>query len=90
MNNFAAFDYLICAVGVATTIEAIGLLGNPLPVLHGLLFFASLSMGGYFGILVVLNSISDYLPLQQRRRFILFTSCNLMPLIVIIVKHWAG
>ena len=85
-RTLSFFDALLFANGIVSSIYESGLSGIRLPLLH-LLFFLSICIVGCGGVILILNAISDYLPQNERRIYLFVTAANILPVVVIAVKH---
>ena len=85
-RGFTLLDALLCANGVAAAIYEAEVLGPRFPLLH-VLFFASMCIVAYCGVILLLTLVADF-PGQERLTFLLIVGTNLLPALVILAKHF--
>jgi hypothetical protein len=88
MTGFDLLDYLVCANGIIGALHNIGAFGKPVAALRVIFMFSSMGIVGYCGVILLLNLIGDYLPPQQRRKYVLYTVTNSLPIIVMLIQHY--
>jgi len=84
-RGLTLLDIGFCANGIASAIYEADFFAGHFSLLH-MLFFISLCVVGYCGVILLLALIADF-PGYERRKLLLVVGTNLLPIIVLVLKH---
>jgi hypothetical protein len=84
-RGLTLLDAGLCANGIAAAIYEAEFFGGRLSLLH-MLFFISLCVVGYCGVILLVALIADFAG-HERKKLLLVVGTNLLPIVVLVLKH---